>query len=143
MFTHTLYYCNRYHNYSPMQHNYYICTTKVQLNGTIPSHTLFKAQQTQTIESSTIVPFVFFSANSFERTLVADRIWKRWRTAPITRSMWILTFANLRVALTSSAESWSQPLVKTGISRVAPYKAKLSATSNPCLREQHLLVEDV
>ena len=52
-----------------------------------------------------IVPLVFLAANSLGRTPVADRIWKRYRTAPIIHSTWILTFVSLRVASTSSAES--------------------------------------
>ena len=71
----------------------------------MPSQRLFKAQQTQTIESSTIVPLFFFEANSYCNIAVADKICKFCLTAPMILSTWICTFASLRVASMSPADS--------------------------------------
>lgn len=82
--------------------------------GTITSHTLCRAQQHLTIESRSIGPPFFDFVYSVGKGVVALNIWNRCLTAPITRSTWILTLANLRVSSTSTAGNWAFPLVNTG-----------------------------
>ena len=76
------------------------------------------------------------------KTPIADKIWNLCLTAPITRFTWILTFASFLVASTAAGDSWSQPLVNAGKSKVAPTSARLSVivnlqsanTISPCVR---------
>ena len=93
--------------------------------GTITSHTLCRAQQHLTIESRSIGPPFFDFVYSVGKG-VALNIWNRCLTAPITRSTWILTLANLCVSSTSTAGNWAFPLVNTGMFSVAPLYATLS-----------------
>ena len=65
------------------------------------SSTLLTAQQTLTTESRTTPAPVLCEINSFGKTPVADKIWKRWRTAPIILSTCILTLAIFQVVSTS------------------------------------------
>ena len=97
----------------------------------ITSHTLCRAQQHLTIESRSIGPPFFDFVYFVGKGVVALNIWNRCLTAPITRSMWILTLANLRVSSTSTAGNWAFPLVNAGMFSVAPLYATLSCTLNP------------
>ncbi len=85
---------------------------KNQFDGTIISHMLCNAQLTLTILSNNTGPPFFLRVYSVGRGVVALRFLYLCRTAPITRSTWILTLASFLVNSTSLAVSCDWPLVK-------------------------------
>jgi len=105
----------------------------------LPVHTVFRAQQTWTIESSAVVPLLFLDANSCNMP-VADKIWNRCRTAPIILSNFLGGYTSVSswwcsaVKLTSCKVSASSTFSLSSLLRLAAWNLPSPCSSSLFLR---------